>query len=106
MTTNDTVPTDNTSPKNEEKKDRNIQQLLKLNTYQGMSDSEITSIVNYAVQQAAIQAAEKVNQAAIQKGYDSLLSQAQTATDKLKESIDIANNTAATFKSVNYEQTT
>lgn len=105
MTTNDTVPTDNTSSK-DEKKDRSIQQLLKLNTYQGMSDSEITSIVNYAVQQAATQAAEKVNQAAIQKGYDSLLSQAQTATDKLKESIDAANNTATEFRSVNYEQTT
>lgn len=106
MTTNDTVPTDSTNPKGEEKKDRSIQQLLKLNTYQGMSDSEITSIVNYAVQQAATQAVEKVNQAAIQKGYDSLLSQAQTATDKLKESIDVANNTAAEFRNVNYEQTT
>ena len=106
MTTNEPVPTDNTNPKSEEKKDRSIQQLLKLNTYQGMSDSEITSIVNYAVQQAATQAAEKVNQAAIQKGYDSLLTQAQSATDKLKESIDIANNTASNFRSVNYEQTT
>lgn len=106
MTTNDTVPTDNTKPKGEEKKDRSIQQLLKLNTYQGMSDSEITSIVNYAVQQAATQAAEKVNQAVIQKGYDSLLTQAQSATDKLKESIDTANNTASNFRSVNYEQTT
>lgn len=106
MTTNEPVPTDNTNPKDEIKKDRSIQQLLKLNTYQGMSDSEITSIVNYAVQQAATQAAEKVNQAAIQKGYDSLLMQAQNATDKLKESIDVANNTAANFRSVNYEQTT
>ena len=106
MITNDTVPTDNTSPKNEEKKDRSIQQLLKLSTYQGMSDSEITSIVNYAVQQAATQAAEKVNQATIQKGYDSLLTQAQSATDKLKASIDMANNTASEFRSVNYEQTT
>ena len=103
MTTNDTVPTDNTNPKDKEKKDRSIQQLLKLNTYQGMSDSEITSIVNYAVQQAATQAAEKVNQAVIQKGYDSLLTQAQSATDKLKESIDTANNTTANFRSVNYE---
>lgn len=106
MTTNDTVPTNNTNPKDEVKKDRSIQQLLKLNTYQGMSDSEITSIVNYAVQQAATQAAEKVNQATIQKGYDSLLTQAQNVTDKLKESIDVANNTAANFRSVNYEQTT
>ena len=103
MTTNDTVSTDNTNPKDESKKDRSIQQLLKLNTYQGMSDSEITSIVNYAVQQAATQAAEKVNQAAIQKGYDSLLTQAQNATDKLKESIDAANNTATNFRSMNYE---
>lgn len=106
MTTSDTVPTDNTKPKGEEKKGRSIQQLLKLNTYQGMSDSEITSIVNYAVQQAATQAAEKVNQAVIQKGYDSLLTQAQTVTDKLKESIDAANNTATEFRNVNYEQTT
>lgn len=106
MTTNDNVSTNNTNPKDETKKDRSIQQLLKLNTYQGMSDSEITSIVNYAVQQAATQAAEKVNQAAIQKGYDSLLTQAKNATDKLKESIDVANNTAANFRSVNYEQTT
>lgn len=106
MTTNDTMPTDNINPKSEEKKDRSIQQLLKLNTYQGMSDLEITSIVNYAVQQAATQAAEKVNQAVIQKGYDSLLTQAQNATDKLKKSIDTANNTAANFRSVNYEQTT
>jgi hypothetical protein len=106
MTTNESVLTDNTNPKDEEKKDRSIQQLLKLNTYQGMSDSEITSIVNYAVQQAATQAAEKVNQTAIQKGYDSLLTQAQNATDKLKESIDTANNTATNFRSVNYEQTT
>lgn len=106
MTTNDTMSTDNTNPKDEVKKDRSIQQLLKLNTYQGMNDSEITSIVNYAVQQAATQAAEKVNQAAIQKGYDTLLTQAQSATDKLKESIDAANNTATNFRSVNYEQTT
>lgn len=104
MTTDDeaTTTTDETTD-TEERKDRSIQELLRLDTYQGMTDTEITSIVDYAVRQAATQAAQNVNVKVMQAGYDALVQQAQAASDALRASVDAANATASEFKAVSYE---
>lgn len=39
---------------------RPIEELLKLDTFQGMSDNEITSIIDYSVKRAASEAAHAV----------------------------------------------
>lgn len=52
--------------------DRDIDTLLQLGTYQGMTDSEITSLINYAVNRATAEMSSSLTEA-YQSGFDAAM---------------------------------
>ena len=54
--------------------DRDIDTLLQLGTYQGMTDSEITSLINYAVNRATADMNSSLTEA-YQAGFDAAINE-------------------------------
>lgn len=95
MTTEDT-----TSEETTEETQRSVQELLKLDTYQGMTDAEIKSIIDYTAKTNYTQGAADASTEAINTGYQALVDEAASAHSALAQSLTDAINAAATFKVV------
>ena len=73
MTTNEVKPNSELNDEPTLKKDRDIGTLLSLDTYQGMSDSEIESIIKFKTQLAVKEELVRTSQAAYKTVLDSPL---------------------------------
>lgn len=84
----------------EETTQRSVQELLKLDTYQGMSDDEIQSIVDYRSKTSYTQGKADARTAAIDAGYESLKATSETAYQSISDSLAQALNLRAAFATV------
>ena len=101
MTTNDedSTATEETSEETTETQ-RSVQELLKLDTYQGMTNAEIQSLIDYTAKMSYTEGANSVATDAISAGYQALADEATAAHDALAASVSAAINAAATFATV------
>ena len=83
-----------------EETQRSVQELLKLDTYQGMTDAEIQSLIDYTAKMSYTEGASSVTTDAINAGYQALADEAKAAHDALAASVDAAIFAAATFETV------
>ncbi|MDE5995188.1 MAG: hypothetical protein K2G60_06715 [Oscillospiraceae bacterium] len=99
-----------TTKDNTEKKDRTIDELLQETTYQGMSDSEITTILNHVVKMVETNVRNSVYVEALteyNKQQEALNKQiAKNADEKLQKLLDKGNKllTIDTEGNVNEKQ--
>ena len=104
MTTNDedSTETEETTETSEETTEtqRSVQELLKLDTYQGMTDAEIQSLIDYTAKMSYTKGASSVATDAINAGYKTLVDEATAAHDALAASVSAAINATATFATV------
>lgn len=98
MTTNDEVTEEATET--DEETQRSVQELMKLDTYQGMTDAEIQSLIDYTAKTSYTQGANSVATDTINAGYQSLVDEATTAHDALAASVNAAISATATFATV------
>lgn len=98
MTTSDEV-TEETTETTEETQ-RSVQELLKLDTFQGMTDAEIQSLIDYTAKTSFTQGAASAATDAINSGYQTLVDTTTNAHDALSASLNAAINARATFATV------
>lgn len=72
--------------------DRDIDTLLQLGTYQGMTDSEITSLINYAVNRATAEMNSSLAEA-YQAGFDAAIK--ERVSDVAAHAKDLIENAGA-----------
>lgn len=83
-----------------EKTQRSVQELLKLDTYQGMTDAEIQSLIDYTAKTSYTQGANDVATDTINAGYQTLVDEATSAHDALAASVNAAISATAAFATV------
>lgn len=79
---------------------RSVQNLLKLDTFQGMTDAEIQSLIDYTAKMSYTEGASSVAADTINAGYKTLADEATAAHDALAASVSAAINATATFATV------
>lgn len=101
MTTNDedSTATEEISEETTETQ-RSVQELLKLDTYQGMTDAEIQSLIDYTAKTSYTQGANDVATDTINAGYQTLVDEATSAHDALAASVSAAISATAAFATV------
>ena len=96
MITNEVKPNSELTDESVLKKDRSIGTLLSLDTYQGMSDSEIDSIIKFKTQLAVKEELVRTSQAAYIEEMNVLSEQykkmAKEASDVYKSALDTPLN--------------
>ena len=99
MTTNNDEVTEETTETTEETQ-RSVQELLKLDTFQDMTDAEIKSLIDYTAKTSYTQGAASVTTDTINAGYQSLVDANTNAHDALAQSLKNAINATVTFATV------
>lgn len=84
----------------ETREPRHVQELLKLDSYQGMTDAEITSLMEYKAAIAAVQAKEQALQQANEQLHTELLQQASEAAERAQAAFDAAVKSTVAFEKV------
>lgn len=84
----------------EPREPRHVQELLKLDSYQGMTDEEITSLMEYKAAIAAVQAKEQALQQANEQLHAELLQQASEAAERAQAAFDTAVKSTIVFEKV------
>lgn len=79
---------------------RSVQELLKLDTFQGMTDAEIQSLIDYTAKMSYTEGASSVATDTINAGYQTLADEATAAHDALAASVNAAISATATFAKV------
>lgn len=83
-----------------EETQRSVQELLKLETYQGMTDAEIQSLIDYHKLSSYTQGKADADTDAINAGYQAIVDNATSANDALAASLSAAISATATFATV------
>lgn len=92
--------TEETAEGTREETQRSVQELLKLDTFQGMTDAEIQSLIDYTAKTSYTQGANDVATDAINAGYKTLVDEATSAHDALAASVNAAISATAAFAAV------
>lgn len=79
---------------------RSVEELRKLTTYQGMTDAEVQSLVDYYRQQSYQQGYSACETSAQQTQQAQLTSDSQAAWEAAQKSLETATSTAATFQTL------
>lgn len=79
---------------------RNIEELLKMESYQGMTDEEISLVMAYHAEQAAIKATLDVKTEFLREQQAAMIGRYVAAQTEANKAFDNAISTAAEFKAV------